>query len=168
MLITMAVLGAAELQADDPGREIGSKTVVGPSNIHLANGATALMRGDVEEGIRLTRLGLDDAVGNRERVAGLSNLCAGYLRLQQLEVALEYCNAAISINARSWRALSNRALVNIMLENYDAAGSDLDLAEEIAPNASALKKARRVWLDATDPVAPNIIIDDRRVDDQEG
>ena len=49
-----------------------SRTVIGPSNIDLADGAEALLAGDAEQGVRLTERGLKAAANNRERVAGYS------------------------------------------------------------------------------------------------
>lgn len=155
-------LSAVSLADDRPGSETGSRTVIGETNPDLAEGARRLIAGDTEEGIRLTRLGLDVAAGSRERQAGLSNLCAGYLRLEQYEVALGYCNSALDLNPRNWRALCNRALTYIMLGQYDDADIDLDLAESIAPSARSIKETRARWRDATDPVVPTVVIDDRR------
>lgn len=153
----------APLRADErPSEATSAATVFGPRNADLYEGAQLLIRGKYKEGIRRTRLGLDIASNDRERQAGLSNLCAGYLRLKEYEVALEYCNQALQINARNWRALSNRALINIMLEQYSAAERDIDLAEEVAPYARAIKETRAIFLDATQPVSPYIEIDDRR------
>lgn len=139
-----------------------SKTVIGPRNPQLVNGAQALLHGDAEEGIRLTRLGLEVAQGRRERQAGLSNMCAGYVMLKQYEEALGFCNQALEENERNWRALCNRALINIYLERYAEAEIDLVRGEEIAPHARALKEVRGIYRDSTDPVQPSITIDDRR------
>lgn len=155
-------LSVASVADDRPGNEVGARTVIGETNPNLAEGARRLLAGDTEEGIRLTRLGLDVAMGSRERQAGLSNLCAGYLGLEQYDVALGYCNAALDINPRNWRALCNRALAFTLLGQYDDADADLDLAESLAPNARALRETRARWRDATDPVVPTVVIDDRR------
>jgi tetratricopeptide (TPR) repeat protein len=165
VLLMTAVLTPELVQADPERLDSGAKAVIGTRNPDLLNGARALLSGNIEEGIRLTRLGLDAAFGSREQQAGLSNLCAGYLRLDDLEQALHYCDQALDLNPRNWRALSNRALVFIMLERYRAADDDLTLAEEVAPNSTALKKARSIYRDATEPVVPTIEIDDRRVPD---
>jgi len=140
----------------------GIKTVLGPRNPRLADGAEALLDGDAEKGIRLTKLGLAVAQGRRERQAGLSNLCAGYVMLEQYETAIEYCDTALEENDNNWRALCNRALINIHLGDFTAAESDLVRGEALAPYARSLKVVRGMLLDATDPVQPNIIIDDRR------
>ncbi len=160
--VLLLSIGIPLLGAGDQSTDTGAKTVLGPANRELADGAHALLAGDYQEGIRLTRLGLDRAFNDRERQAGYSNLCAGYLRLKQWETALDYCNEALTINARNWRALNNRLLVYIMLEQYSAAKADLELAEEIAPNSRSVQAARAVYMDATEPVVPNIEIDDRR------
>ena len=139
-----------------------SKTVVGPSNANLAAGADALLARDAEEGVRLTHLGLNAATNRRERVSGLSNLCAGYAMLQQWETALPYCDQALELNDRHWRSLSNRALVYVKLKRFEAAEADIHLALQIAPNSKTLKTVQSMLLDETNPVSPSIIIDDRR------
>lgn len=145
------------------------KTVLGPRNPHLVDGANELLAGNAEEGIRLTRLGLDVAVGQRERQAGLGNLCAGYVMLKQYDDALGYCDQALAEYDRNWRALCNRALIYIKKGRFDEAARDLDRGQEIAPNARALKEVRGMYRDATEPVTENITIDDRRksADDDE-
>ncbi len=139
-----------------------NKTVIGPSNLSLHDGANALKAGDVEEGIRLTIIGLQRSVTARDRQAGKSNLCAGYLMLGQLDTALTYCNEVLSENDEHWRAYSNRALIYLKLERFADAEQDLEKGEAISPNARTLKAVRRLLLDETDPVSPTIIIDDRR------
>ena len=145
--------GAAEPEA---------KTVIGPRNVDLYDGAQAMLRGDYEEGVRLTLLGLRVAQGPRERQAALSNLCAGYAVLDQLDIALEYCNQALAENQRNWRAYSNRALTYLKLGEYDAARADIERGQEIAPNARSLKEVKGMLLDEVEPVSPRIVIDDRR------
>ncbi len=139
-----------------------SKTVIGPTNPALAQGSEALLMGDAEEGVRLTHLGLKAAANRRERLAGYSNLCAGYAMLGQYEKGLTYCNNALEINARHWRTLNNRALIYVKLKRYDEAEADIEIAQELAPNSRTLKVVKAMLLDKTNPVSPNIVIDDRR------
>lgn len=155
-LLLLLVLVTAAVHAEE------SKTVVGPTNANLAAGADALLARDAEEGIRLTHLGLNAAANRRERVSGLSNLCAGYAMLNQWETALQYCDQALELNERHWRSYSNRALVYINLKRYADAEADILKGQELAPNSRNLKIVRSMLLDKTDPVSPNIIIDDRR------
>ena len=143
-------------------QESESKTVIGPSNPDLHYGANALMAGDAEEGVRLTLLGLQHEPSSRMRLIAMSNLCAGYIMLEQLDTALSYCNQVLEKNDRYWRAYSNRALAYVMLKRYAEAEQDLQMAEELAENARTVKIVRSMLLDATDPVAPEIVIDERR------
>lgn len=139
-----------------------SKTVIGPSNPDLYHGANALLAGDAEEGVRLTLLGLQHESSGRKRLIAMSNLCAGYIMLEELDTALSYCNQVLENNDRYWRAYSNRALAYVKLERYEEAEQDLQKAEQLTSNARTVKIVRSMLLDATDPVAPHIVIDERR------
>lgn len=157
LLLLFATPGFAQSSADAQ-----SQTLIGPRNPALYDGAQALLAGDIEEGIRLTRIGLAAAVGRRERQAGLSNLCAAYVLLERFDEALAWCNQALSEHDRNWRALSNRALVFVKTGRYDEARADLDRGQEISPGARSLREVRGMLLDATEPVEESIVIDDRR------
>jgi len=139
-----------------------SRTVIGPTNADLADGAVALRMGDAVDGVRLTQRGLNTATSDRERVAGYSNLCAGLVMLHRLDEALDACNRALEINDEHWRSYSNRALVYLKQKRYADAKRDITNGEAINPNARTLKIVKSMLLDATDPVAPVITIDDRR------
>jgi Flp pilus assembly protein TadD len=139
-----------------------SRTVIGPSNIDLADGAEALLAGDADKGVRLTERGLQAATNDRERVAGYSNLCAGLVMLERYGEALDSCNRALAINDGHWRSYCNRALTYLRMSRFDEAGRDIARAEAISPNARSVRTVKSMWLDATDPVRPSITIDDRR------
>jgi tetratricopeptide (TPR) repeat protein len=156
-LLGIAVVLQVAAQEDNPAR-----TVIGPSNVDLADGANALRMGDAEDGVRLTRRGLQSAANDRERVAGYSNLCAGLIMLEQHDDALDACTRALEIDQRHWRSYSNRALAFVKLHRYAEAERDIADGEAINPNARTLKVVKAMLLDATDPVAPSITIDDRR------
>ena len=161
--LTVAVLLLAAGLASAGEKTDGEmKTVIGPRNPELANGATALLQGRIEEGIRLTQIGLGKAQGSRERQAAYSNLCAGYVMLKKYETAIEFCDLALEENDRNWRALNNRALARTELGEYELAKADLDRGEAIAPKASTIKEVRGWLLDHTEPVEPTVTIDDRR------
>lgn len=147
-----------------------NQTVIGPSNADLAAGADALRAGDAEEGVRLTLRGLHFAQSDREWQAAHSNLCAGYLLLNQLDKALQHCNTVLAENDNYWRAYSNRALIYIEQKRYAEAEQDLQKGESISPNARTLKRVRLVLNDAVNPVSPTITIDERRqpADDGDG
>lgn len=160
--LIILLFAAAAADAGEGVEEAQSRTVIGPRNPDLAAGADALLAGNAEEGVRLTRLGLEAAQGRSEHQAALANLCAGHVMLEQYETALEYCDRALAVNEHHWRALCNRALVYLRLGRFEEAKADLDRGQSIAPNATVLKEVRGLLLDATDPVSPGVAIDDRR------
>lgn len=152
--------GAQRMEGD-----IGPKTVIGPRNVHLQDGANALMAGRAEEGVRLTLAGLEAAAGSREEEAALSNLCAGYIMLEKYAEAIKYCDVLIARNDSNWRAYNNRAVIYIKTKQYEKAEQDLLRGEALRPNAHTLKVARAMYMDAVHPVSPEVIVDDRSNED---
>ena len=162
--LLVAFFVASSALAQDGTRirqETGGTTVIGPRNVPLHLGAEALMAGDNEEGIRQTLRGLEIAHGRREEEAALSNLCAGYIKLGDYKEALRYCDILLTRNDKNWRGYNNRAVVHIMMKNYELAASDLDSGEALNPGARTLKVARAMYMDAVFPVRPEIEVDDR-------
>ena len=145
-------------------KTLGDGTVVvGPTkNADLQDGATALQAGRAEDGIELTRAGLKNANSTLEVRTAFSNLCAGYLMIEQLDQALLYCNEALEINDQSWRVYNNRALIYVLQRQFDKAEADLATCEELHPNARQTKVVRQMLRQAKNPVEPVITIDDRR------
>ncbi len=162
--LPLTVLLGSLAQAPAPAGQSDTvaKTVIGPSNADLADGAAALRAGDADEGVRLTRRGLAAASSKRDRVAGYSNLCAGLVMLDRLDEALEACNRTLELDDEHWRGYSNRALVYLKQRRYAEAEQDISRGQALSPNARPLKELRAMYLDAVDPVSPTVIIDDRR------
>ncbi len=143
-----------------------SKTVLGPENIYLYDGANALMAHNGEEGVRLTLLGLQFSKSAREEKIAHSNLCAGFLLVNQPETALEHCNWVIEKDEGHWRTYNNRALVYMRLERFAEAEEDIRKGQALRPNSKKLKIVKGMYLDETQPVTPKIEVDERRkVDD---
>ena len=137
--------------------------VVGPTqNTRLQDGASALNAGKAEEGIEHTLAGLRQARTPMERRTGLSNLCAGYLMLEQLDEALQYCNDALALNDKNWRVYNKRAYNYVLQRRFEYAEADLAKCEELHPRSSATKTVRQMLLHAKNPVTPVITVDDRR------
>lgn len=155
-VVVCLALSAAGIAATE------NKTVIGPSNPDLQEGANALLAGDAQEGVSLTLRGLEYAGSRRERVTAWSNLCAGYAMLEEYTNALTYCDLALGENSEHWRALNNRALVYVKIKRYSEAATDLDKAESLAPKSRTIKVVRALLNDAVNPVSPSIVIDDRR------
>ncbi|NND47909.1 MAG: tetratricopeptide repeat protein [Woeseiaceae bacterium] len=157
------VLLAALLLAASPATPSEeTKTVIGPRNIDLYDGANALMAGDGEEGVRLTLRGLQLAQGPREEKIGHSNLCAGYLLINQPEEALPHCDWVLERDDTHWRTHNNRALVYMRLERFEEAQEDIRKGQELRPGSKNLKIVKGMYLDETQPVRTNIEVDDRR------
>lgn len=153
----------AVAQGDRPFEsDAAPKTVIGVRNQPLKDGADLLLAGDAEGGVRSTLQGLELAVGDREHEAALSNLCAGYILLNQYQAALGYCDLLLARNSDNWRAYNNRAVVYIKLRQYAKAEEDLARGEALRPGAHTLKVARAMYMDAVHPVAPEVEVDDRQ------
>jgi tetratricopeptide (TPR) repeat protein len=159
ILPAMLWLAAVQAQSDDKAE---SKTVLGPSNIFLYDGANALLAGDAEEGVPLTLKGLQVAHGQREKKIAHSNLCAGFLMLGQAETALEHCNWVLEIDPYHWRSYNNRALAYLQLKRYEESEADIKRGQELNPRSEKLKEVKGLFLDEVEPVDENITIDDRR------
>ena len=138
------------------------KTVIGPRNPFLSDGADALVNGDAKRGVELTEQGLAVAKGSYEVKAALSNLCAGYLMANQPQKALDACNRVIKDDPDFWRAYNNRALVYLELGRYEESEADIQRGQELRPKSKNLKLTKAKLLDATDPVVPSVEIDERR------
>jgi len=158
-LLSVTLLAAAQVNADEVA---AAKTVLGPRNVYLNDGANALMAGDAGEGVRLTLLGLNMAQGLREEKVGHANLCAGFLMLGQAETALEHCNWVLEVDPYHWRTYNNRALVYLELERFAESEADIKAGQGLNPRSEKLKEVKGLYLDKVAPVDEKITIDDRR------
>ena len=145
-----------------------SRTVIGPRNVFLSDGADALVAGDGEKGVRLTVRGLELAQGQRERKIGHANLCAGYVMIGEPGKALAHCNWVLERDPNHWRTYNNRALVYLQLERFEESEADIARGQALSPGSRHLKIAKGLLLDETDPVTPSVEIDERRSAMDEG
>ncbi|MGI9236962.1 MAG: hypothetical protein ACR2QZ_06170 [Woeseiaceae bacterium] len=152
------ILAASTLAAEDEQ----NKTVLGPSNIYLYDGANALKAGNGEDGVRLTLLGLQRAQGSRQEKIAHANLCAGFVLVDQPKQALEHCNWVIDRDPRHWRTYNNRALAYLRLERFAESEEDVRRGQELRPGSEKLKIVKGMVMDETHPVTPKIEIDERR------
>lgn len=138
-----------------------SRTVVGPRNPLLAEGADAIRAGQYDEGIRLTTLGLEnEPVTTAARAGALANLCAAYAGKGDADAAIEHCNASIELSQHNWRAYSNRAYAYWLKGMYDEAARDVETAAAIAPDAKQVVQIRGMINERR--LAPSVTIEDRR------
>lgn len=159
ILLAITILAAVQVYADD---EAEAKTVIGPRNIYLYDGANALMAGNPIEGVPLTLKGLEFAHGLHEQKAAHANLCAGFLLLGQAETALEHCDWVLERDPSHWRTYNNRALVYLRLERFEESEADIRKGQELNPRSEKLKQVKGMYLDEVEPVDEKITIDDRR------
>jgi tetratricopeptide (TPR) repeat protein len=124
-------------------KQADSRTVLGQSsNEYLVAGAQAMLARQYEDGIRLTKIGLDRPATDHERAAGLSNLCAAYAATVQVELAITACTDSIAIEDGNWRAYSNRSYAYYLKGSYGQANKDLEVAAGINPLARQLAQIR--------------------------
>jgi tetratricopeptide (TPR) repeat protein len=164
LLLVAIVLAPVALAQSPESTKTSTNSVLtlGQRNPALYDGAQALLAGENEKGVKLTLEGLKVALGAREEEAALSNLCAGYIRLRQLDTAMKYCDSLLARNPNHWRGYNNRAVIYLELKEYEKADQDLKRAETINPDARTVKVARAMYMDAVYPVAPAVEIDDRQ------
>ena len=158
-LLAMTMLAAVQVYADV---EADSKTVIGPRNLYLYDGANALMAGDAEEGVQLTLRGLEFAHGLHEKKIAHANLCAGFLLLGQAETALQHCDWVLERDPYHWRSYNNRALVYLRLQRFAESEADIRKGQDLNPRSEKLKEVKGMYLDEVQPVDEKITIDDRR------
>jgi tetratricopeptide (TPR) repeat protein len=163
LLLATTMLAAAQVHADI---EPKSKTVIGPSNIYLYDGATALQAGDAVKGVPLTLKGLEMAQGRREEKIGHANLCAGFLLLGQPKTALVHCDWVLERDPYHWRTYNNRAIAYLRLERFEESEADIKKGQELNPRSEKLKQVKGMYLDEVRPVDEKITIDDRRNEPQ--
>jgi tetratricopeptide (TPR) repeat protein len=157
VITAILLLTYSQLAAQDE-----AKTVIGPRNVMLADGANELLAGNSEEGVRLTLRGLEMAQGSRERKIAHANLCAGYTLMDKPLTALQHCNWVLERDPNHWRTYNNRALAYLRLNRFDESEADIARGQELSPKSTNLKIAKGMLLDETDPVTPTIEIDERR------
>ena len=160
IFIVASLLLASASWAQEPQFRIGS------ANPDLYEGARMLLAGRHEEGIRLTLSGLEAATSRKDEEVALSNLCAGYTNMGDFKSAIRYCEILLARNDKLWRPYNSLALVYIWTRQYEKAEDALLKAEALNPGAQSLKIARALYLDATQPVTEDIVIDDREKKDE--
>jgi tetratricopeptide (TPR) repeat protein len=136
----LAASACPPARSEDPA---SSETVIGPNSL-LVDGAAALEAGRIEEGVRVTLEGLKATATLRDKAAGHSNACAGYVLLKQWAEALAQCNAALELDTSNWRTYNNRASIYVEQGLYDLAMRDLEAGLALAPGAPTLHESVRI------------------------
>lgn len=150
-------LAAAPGWAQDPPAD--NRTVLGADEF-LSAGADAIRMGRYDDGIRLTQIGLSRAPRHGDRAAALSNLCAAHAAKGEADIAIDYCTESLELNARNWRAYSNRSYAYYLKGMYPEARSDLDSAEALAPDARQVAAIKGLINEQV--LQPRVIMEDHQ------
>ncbi|HEY9182300.1 MAG TPA: tetratricopeptide repeat protein [Gammaproteobacteria bacterium] len=119
-----------------------SRSLLGVENEYLAAGAEALFAKQYDEGIRLTKLGLERPTSRHDRADALSNLCAAHAAKREPAIAIDYCTQSLEIETENWRAYSNRAYAYYLSLRFQEADDDLDRALALNPSARQMPQIR--------------------------
>jgi tetratricopeptide (TPR) repeat protein len=148
-------------QLKDPSKPTAdSRTVLGVGNEFLAAGAEAIRAKQYDDGIRLTKLGLERSASPRDRAGALSNLCAAYAAKGESDLAIKSCTDSLVINSENWRAYNNRSYAYYLKGRYRAADADLKRAVAINPNARQMATIRGMINERT--LQPSVILEEHQ------
>ncbi len=148
-------------QVQDPTRPMAdSRTVLGVGNEYLAAGAEAIRSKQYDDGIRLTKLGLERPASPHDRAGALSNLCAAYAAKGEWDLAIQRCTESLKINDENWRAYNNRSYAYYLKGRYRQADADLKKALAINPNARQMATIRGMINERT--LQPSVILEEHQ------
>ncbi|HZF31107.1 MAG TPA: hypothetical protein VE907_18480 [Gammaproteobacteria bacterium] len=158
--IAIWFVAAAAWAQVDPQQQADSRTVLGGGNEYLSAGADAIRAGQYDDGIRLTRMGLERAARIGERAAALSNLCAALAAKGEIDLAIQACSDSIALNDQNWRAYSNRSYAYFLKGMYAKANTDLENAASISPNARQVQQIRGMINEHS--LRPSVIVEEHQ------
>jgi tetratricopeptide (TPR) repeat protein len=134
--------------------------VLGVGNEYLAAGAEAIRAKQYDDGIRLTKIGLEHSASPRDRAGALSNLCAAYAAKGESDLAIKSCTDSLAIDSENWRAYNNRSYAYYLKGRYRQADSDLKKAIAINPNARQMATIRGMINERT--LQPSVILEEHQ------
>jgi tetratricopeptide (TPR) repeat protein len=158
--VAIWLVAAAAWAQVDPQQQADSRTVLGGTNEYLSAGADAIRAGSYDDGIRLTRIGLERSSNISERAAALSNLCAAHAAKGETDLAIEMCTASLAINDQNWRAYSNRSYAYYLKGMYAQASADLEAAATFSPNARQVQQIRGMINERN--LRPSVIVEEHQ------
>jgi tetratricopeptide (TPR) repeat protein len=127
---------------------------------YLVAGADAIRGGLYDDGIRMTLIGLERSPSNRNRAAGLANVCAAYVAKNEPDNALPYCDESLALNPENWRAYSNRAHAYFLQGRYAEAERDNAEAAARSPHAAHVQMIRKLLNERL--LRPEVVIEEHR------
>jgi Flp pilus assembly protein TadD len=154
-------ISAAFLTAAAGWAQPDSRSVLGERTPLLAAGADAIRAGRYDDGIRLTIQGLESETASPGlQAAALANLCAAHAAKGDPETAIGFCDESLAIDARNWRAYSNRSYAYWLRGMYAEASADIDSAAAIAPSAPQVAQIRGLINEKT--LQPRVTMENRQ------
>lgn len=148
-------------QVPDPTKPVAaSRTVLGVGNEYLSAGAEAIRAKQYDDGIRLTKLGLERPSSPRDKAGALSNLCAAYAAKGEWDLAIKHCTESLQIDDGNWRAYNNRSYAYYLKGRYRQADADLKKAIAINPNARQMAAIRGMINERT--LQPSVILEEHQ------
>lgn len=131
---------------------LASQMVLGnPGVIALNDGARAIDRNDIAQGMELTQQALDsEFLLLYQTGKAHNNMCVAFFKLKLYEEALKHCDTAISISENNWIYFNNRAGVYLGLGRLDDAVADYQVAVELNPYSERLKENVRMAVRSLD------------------
>ncbi|MEO8465635.1 MAG: tetratricopeptide repeat protein [Gammaproteobacteria bacterium] len=158
--VATATSGQPAQLADPTKPTADSRTVLGIGNEYLAAGAEAIRAKQYDDGIRLTKLGLERPALPRDRAGALSNLCAAYAAKGEWDLAIKRCTESLEISDGNWRAYNNRSYAYYLKGRYRQADADLKKAIAINPNARQMATIRGMINERT--LQPSVILEEHQ------
>jgi tetratricopeptide (TPR) repeat protein len=141
LYVMLAVVVTSPCLADD--LESSAQRLTFGANEYLVAGSEMIRARQFDEGIRLTLIGLQRGnLGNRDRAAGLGNVCAGYVSKNEPDAAIPYCDRSLELDDRNWRVYTARARAYFAKGMLAEAVRDNDAAAGINPNSAHVRELR--------------------------
>lgn len=125
---------------------LGSHTAAASTAMEFATakqevpGTRDIEAGNFDAGIAKLERALSRANHALDRAPALVNLCVALAVTNQLDRAAEYCDAAIANGVSLELAYNNRAVLNLMRGDSQAAIADLEKAALLKPGAKIVQR----------------------------
>lgn len=96
----------------------------------IGSAASAFNKGNFSKSVSFSRHALKQGLKKSRKTVAYSNLCAALGAQGEFGAALEACDSAIKIAPTNWEAYSNRAAVNWLSGNKEAAMADMEAVQK--------------------------------------
>lgn len=125
VLAMLMIMPLSQASANDVAA--GSKLMIKTSVAEVI-GVREIESGEFAQGIRKSKAALAKTSIASLRKPFLDNLCVAYLATDNMQLANEYCNAAVNTGKASVISYNNRAMMHYVSSNLEESLEDLDAA----------------------------------------